>query len=531
MKKFNVLLNTILGTVIIYFIKKLEGLYFFVGVFVLLLILNIVSNRIFSSINLSEEDIEKSEMLKQRNLNQKFSLKLGKLGENLNKFLHDVRIIIGNIYSLSERLNENTNVISQNIYNNSLAFEEILTSIDDLSKTINSQTEEMKKLEHTSDKLFEYANVSKTNSERAINEVKNMNQVIKENKEVFTMVIKLLKRSKDVGNDIASEVVNLTHEVKDIYNIIDEVEGISNKTNLLALNAAIEAARAGEAGRGFAVVAEEIRNLAVQSSNSVGKISDIINLVTEKIIDISNKIQKEMSLVNEDMSVADESIVSLGNIYNTSEQVIKDVEKIYDNSIEQLKLAEEVNKIVKDFTLIVDTTNQVSYRINEESMEHSSAIQSIASSVSELENMSQETFGYVRKYLDSFNITDQMNRRIDESFKVLRDIAKDTSILEKSYGQEARKKLKDIVNSKPYFEIICALNKEGYSAVSNIDEDDFVYNFKHRKYFKEGMKGKEFKSKPYISTDTGNYCVAIAVPIKGENSNVVGVVMADVILS
>ncbi|SHK10036.1 methyl-accepting chemotaxis protein [Tepidibacter formicigenes] len=531
MKNLNILISTILGTLVIYFIKRFDGIYFFIGVFIFLFILNTISNVIFNNTKISKEDLEKSEMLKQRNLNQKFSFKLGELGENLNKFLHDVRIIIGNVYSLSQRLNENTNVISQNVYNNSLAFEEILTSIDDLSKTINSQTEEVKKLEFTSDKLFECANISKTNSKRAMNEVENMNEAIKQSKEVFAKVIEVLKHSKNVGNDMANEIVNLTHEVKDIYNIIDEVENISRKTNLLALNAAIEAARAGESGKGFAVVAQEIRNLAVQSSSSVGKISNIINLVTEKIMVISTKIQDEMSLVNKDISIADESVVSLGNIYNKSEQVIKDVKNIYDSSIEQLELTQEVNQIIKDFTLIVDTTNQVSFRINEESMEHSSAIQSIASSVSELETMAQDTFGYMRKYLDSFKLTSQMNERIDESFKILKDIAQNKNILEKSYGLDFRKKLKEIVNSKPYFEVICALNNEGYSTVSNIDEEDFVYNFKHRKYFKEGILGKEFKSEPYISTDTGNYCVAISVPIKDEKNNIVGVIMADVILN
>lgn len=531
MKIITTLLNAILATIIIYFLKNLEGIIFFIAVFIILFLMNTAFNLFLKKENISREDVIKSEYLKDRNLNQKFTLNLGVLGENLNKFLHDVRTIIGNIYSLSQRLHENTNVISESVYNNSLSFEEILISIDDLSNVMSSQTEEMNKLELVSNKLFEDANISKDGSQKAIDNVKNMNKTIEDSKEVFIKVIDLLKQSKRAGDEMGDRVINLTQEVGHIYNIINEVEGIARQTNLLALNAAIEAARAGESGKGFAVVADEVRKLAIQSSSAVGKISQIINGVTEKIKDISSKIQQEMNLINKDINIADESIVSLTNIYSKCEEVIDDVENIYNRSLDQLEITKEVKYIMNNFNLIMDATNQVSEKIGKESVQHSAAIQYIASSVAELESMSDETFTYMRKYLDSFKMTVEMDGRINEAFKILRNIGMQKSILQKEYGVEFRKKLKDLLSSNTYFEVICSLNKDGYSTVSNIDEKDFMHNFKHRKYFKEAMAGNEFKSEPYISTDSGNYCVAISVPIRDESRNTVGVVMADVILN
>lgn len=58
--------------------------------------------------------------------------------------------------------------------------------------------------------------------------------------------------------------------------VIREINSIAFKTNLLALNAAVESARAGEAGAGFAVVANEVRNLALEATESSRRTEEIL---------------------------------------------------------------------------------------------------------------------------------------------------------------------------------------------------------------------------------------------------------------
>lgn len=58
--------------------------------------------------------------------------------------------------------------------------------------------------------------------------------------------------------------------------VIREINAIAFKTNLLALNAAVESARAGEAGAGFAVVANEVRNLALEATESSRRTEEIL---------------------------------------------------------------------------------------------------------------------------------------------------------------------------------------------------------------------------------------------------------------
>ncbi|WP_432653246.1 methyl-accepting chemotaxis protein [Pseudomonas aeruginosa] len=69
-------------------------------------------------------------------------------------------------------------------------------------------------------------------------------------------------------NTAVGLISQLTHQTKDIENIVTTIQSVAEQTNLLALNAAIEAARAGDMGRGFAVVADEVRQLAARTSGA-----------------------------------------------------------------------------------------------------------------------------------------------------------------------------------------------------------------------------------------------------------------------
>ena len=102
-------------------------------------------------------------------------------------------------------------------------------------------------------------------------------------------VARQICQTKDVAGQAAtaakasdSSVGELAAAAQKIGEVISLINGIADQTNLLALNATIEAARAGAAGKGFAVVASEVKELAAQTANATGIISEQISSIQHR---------------------------------------------------------------------------------------------------------------------------------------------------------------------------------------------------------------------------------------------------------
>jgi methyl-accepting chemotaxis protein len=220
-----------------------------------------------------------------------------------------------------------TKSINSSILSNVNRLREAAQSIADAADQVSASSQDMadgasqqaSSLEQTSASLEELASMTKRNADSS-QQAKKLSEEARKSASEGNQAMKKMNQSMN-------ELKVSTDETSKIIKAIDE---IAFQTNLLALNAAVEAARAGQAGLGFAVVAEEVRRLALRTSDAAKE--------TEAIIERSRQ------AANGGVAVAAEVGSALEDIDQKSQKVNELVGEITAASLEQAQGLEQINR-------------------------------------------------------------------------------------------------------------------------------------------------------------------------------------------
>ena len=485
---------------------------------------------IFGGNKITDEHIKASREIKKRNLTQMIPLDLEEFAKNINSFIIDIRANLGQFYALSQKMSEESEIFSKSFDEANATFEMVDNRVEEFANQMEHRSERISELRVSLEQFVESSKESELGVSEVNNALNQMHKAINDGKSDFLKVVQLLNTTKDTGLNLADNMTSLAGEIKNINKIIEEVQSIANKTNLLSLNASIEAARAGEAGKGFAVVAQEIGKLAKQSQEAVEKIDATLSDLATRIISITDNVTMKMNQVEEEAKVADSSIASMELIDEEAKKAGLKMKNLEKNTVIQKKLGEKVELVSQDFIQLMEDVTSLSADMRDGSQNYNAKSQNIRAMLLETEKRTQEIFGFIRSYTESLELTDKMRKCIEAAKIALAEKQNNASLMKKENNRQAREELKKLATTYPTFEVICILDVAGLSIVSSIDEEDYVLSFAHTDYFKSAIKGHIFVSKPYISTDTGNYCAAVSLPMK-ENGNIIGVIMADVSLA
>jgi len=482
-----------------------------------------------SGINKSMVQMGQGDLTKKININKNGVFK--DLCLNINIFILKVRGLINETATMTDKVINYCEELEKNAKLVQISSQETCSAINNVSQDMLRQIDDVENGNKFINEIVdEYKDVIK-NGDTIQSRATSMMERVEESNKIYDELINKLNESASSNLELAAKVNNLYEKAYKIQNIADTVNDISRSTNLLSLNASIEAAKASESGAGFAVVAKEIRKLAVRSSAQAKEIETIINEIKNEIIDISTSMNSEVEKINENIMVANITKDNLQKITLDSENTlksIKDINKIIET--QELKI-NDVKTVVEKILKISENTSSATQEVASSSEEQLNAMNNIFNSVANLTIMNKDVKVRIDSFAKNYEITREIQNYIDNGLSNLRQFSKQAELASMDYNI-CTKLLNDTIIDKPQFELLALMQKDGLRKAITLDyEEEKVYvNFAHRPYFKEAIKGNEFKSEPYISTDSNNYCIAISVPVKDKSNNIVGILMGDLIL-
>ena len=180
----------------------------------------------------------------------------------------------------------------------------------------------------------------------SLNEINSQSRQNAENATEANAIATAANESAVQGNQqmkgLVSAMEKISDSAEETKKVVKVIDDIAFQINLLALNANVEAARAGKYGKGFAVVADEVRNLAVRSTQAVKETTAIVEGTTsnmQKGVEAAEATAKQLDEIVEGSSkVAN----FLGEIALASKEQAQGVEQI-NSGLEQIDQVTQSN--------------------------------------------------------------------------------------------------------------------------------------------------------------------------------------------
>ena len=144
--------------------------------------------------------------------------------------------------------------------------------------------------------------------------------------------------------------------------------------------------------------------------------------------------------------------------------------------------------------------------------QQSAAMEQVFNLIKNLEEMAKELNDSFIEYRKGLKLEDKHRVMLKDARKVVIQLADTTAFANANLG-EIEVLMKETVAKHNYMELLAYVDSRGIPKVATVDVTK-ADDVSHRDYFKAAMKGDFFLTEPYISTDTDDFCITAAAPVR-----------------
>ncbi|GCE25794.1 hypothetical protein KDA_12780 [Dictyobacter alpinus] len=274
--------------------------------------------------------------------------RLQPIADSLNSTIDRISGLLRDMQAVSEAVEVHTQTVQQNseLLVHDTHVQEM--QVDQISRTINDFAQMMSRISERA------ANLSNT----ALDGV----DVTNEAQTTVDRTVEGMSLVREATLQSARTMKNLSESGQEINETISSMNDLTMRMHLLALNAAIEATRAGDQGQGFTVVAQEIRALAMSSSDVARKVGDYIHVIQQETAKASQRVEQSTQEVVKQTELVMQTGVALDAIGVVTDQLTHLIDGICSTAENQ---SQGSQLVVTAITEILRMTSDVTRHMRE----------------------------------------------------------------------------------------------------------------------------------------------------------------------
>jgi methyl-accepting chemotaxis protein len=311
------------------------------------------------------ESIQRGDLSKRMRLTHQ---KLQPIGEAINIMLDEISGILRSVQMVTQAVEEHTRNVQHSSEFLVRDTSQQERQVNQISKVIGDLAEMMHQISeqaaHMSRAAVDAVDVTNNAQDTVARAYAGMSKV----REATMQSARTMKSLGERGQVISETAL--------------EVSDLGTRLHHLALNAAIEATRAGEYGKGFSTIAQEIRSLAVGSSEIARNIGSYIRTIQSETNAASQSVEQNTQQVVMQSELVTQTGVALeviGEVTDQLSRLIEDVRSTAENQAQGSQLVvgsvDEILRMTADITQhmremqqsmvqMADLTNSLRQRIS-----------------------------------------------------------------------------------------------------------------------------------------------------------------------